>query len=152
MLLNRRRCYMESYCDVCGKIVSYEVKEEKVVENIDGEEISYIGKYDICNNCGNKFYSEDTYNYNVISSSNEIRKKNGLITTVQIEEILNKYNIGKKPLSLVLGWGEITITRYETKQIQDSTYDMILRMVQKCLIWVLEEDSLVYLLQYYSQK
>lgn len=35
-----------------------------------------------------------------------------IISKIEIEEILNKYNIGKKPLSLVLGWGEITIIRY----------------------------------------
>ena len=41
-----------------------------------------------------------------------MREKSGLITIPEIEQILNKYCIGKKPLSLVLELGEITITRY----------------------------------------
>ena len=39
--------------------------------------------------------------------------KDRVITKKEIEEILIKYNIGKKPLSLVLGWGEVTIIRYK---------------------------------------
>lgn len=37
---------------------------------------------------------------------------NKTITKSEIETILKKYQIGKKPLSKVLGWGEITIIRY----------------------------------------
>ena len=34
------------------------------------------------------------------------------ITNSQINEIIKKYNIGKRPLSIILGLGEITISRY----------------------------------------
>jgi putative zinc finger/helix-turn-helix YgiT family protein len=131
MLLNKEEKVMESYCDKCGKIVSFKTEEEKVVEDINGESISYLKKYDVCNECGNRFYSEDTYNHNVISSSNELRAKNGIITTKQIEEILEKYNIGKKPLSLVLGWGEITIIRYLDGQMPERVYsDILLKVLE----------------------
>ena len=122
---------MKSYCDKCKKLVEYTTKEEKVKENIEGEDISYIKKYDICNVCGNIFYSEDTHNYNTISASNELRKKNGIITTWEIEEILKKYNIGKKPLSYVLGWGEVTIIRYLDGQVPERVYsDVMLKVLE----------------------
>ncbi len=35
-----------------------------------------------------------------------------IITINEINKIINKYNIGKRPLSIILGFGEITITRY----------------------------------------
>jgi uncharacterized phage-associated protein len=35
-----------------------------------------------------------------------------IIQVNEIEEFLNKYNIGQKPLAKLLGWGETTITRY----------------------------------------
>lgn len=122
---------MESYCDKCGKIVSYTTKEERVEEVVNEEVVSYIKKIDMCNVCGNKFFSEDTYNYNIIASSNELRRKKGIITTTQIEEILKKYNIGKKPLSLVLGWGEITVIRYLDGQLPERVYsDILLRILE----------------------
>ena len=122
---------MENYCNKCEKLVSYSTKEKSVKENIDGKEVSYIKKYDICDICGTVFYSEDTYNYNIITASNEIRRKNGIITTTQIEEILKKYNIGKKPLSYVLGWGEVTIIRYLDGQIPEKVYsDVLLKVLE----------------------
>ncbi|WP_053954657.1 Panacea domain-containing protein, partial [Inediibacterium massiliense] len=36
----------------------------------------------------------------------------GIIQISEIEELLNRYNIGKKPLAKLLGWGEVTIIRY----------------------------------------
>jgi predicted transcriptional regulator len=43
------------------------------------------------------------------------RRKNYSMSTItkeQISDILTKYDIGKSPLSLLLGWGEKTLTRY----------------------------------------
>ncbi len=117
---------MESYCKVCQELVSYDTEEEMVKEDVMGEEINYSKRYDVCRKCGNRFYSEETYNQNVINSSNALREKNSIITTTQIEEILKKYNIGKKPLSLVLGWGEITIIRYLDGQMPERVYSDIL--------------------------
>ena len=122
---------MKSYCDKCGKMVEYVTRERMVVEKIENEEVSYLQKFDVCSKCGNEFYSEDTYNENVLNRSNELRRKHGIITTVQIEKILKKYNIGKKPLSLVLGWGEITIIRYLDGQIPERVYsDILLRILE----------------------
>ncbi len=36
----------------------------------------------------------------------------GGITVLEIQQILERYNIGKKPLARLLGWGEVTIIRY----------------------------------------
>ena len=85
--------------------------EKLITEIIDGIEIEYLEKFYICNNCGSKIYG-NFLDYNSITANNELRKKTGLITIDEIKEILNKYSIGKKPLSLVLGLGEITLIRY----------------------------------------
>lgn len=49
-----------------------------------------------------------------------------IIEKKEIEEILEKYAIGKKPLSLVLGWGEITIIRYLEGKKPDKFHSDIL--------------------------
>ena len=35
-----------------------------------------------------------------------------IISREEILQILDKYNIGRKPLSILLGWGQTTILRY----------------------------------------
>ena len=66
--------------------------------------------------------------YNMNEGS-EMKKR--IITKEEIEEILEKYQIGKKPLSLVLGWGENTIIRYLDGQIPDSFHSDILLKIKE---------------------
>lgn len=54
------------------------------------------------------------------------REELGLISVEEIERILEKYNIGKRPLSLLLGWGEGTVTRYLDGDIPTKQYSDIL--------------------------
>ena len=53
-----------------------------------------------------------------------------IISKEEIEEILKKYNIGKKPLSLVLGWGEITIIRYLDGNIPNKLHSEVLYSIK----------------------
>lgn len=52
----------------------------------------------------------------------EKNPKDNLITVKQIKELLYKYNIGKRPLSLLLDFGEVTITRYLDGQTPNKRY------------------------------
>lgn len=101
----------KKFCDNCLKDVNCQYKEEVVSEIIDHESVTYLKKYYICDNCNHIFY-DDLLDYNVTTANTELRKLNNLITIDEIHQILEKYNIGKKPLSNILGLGEITITRY----------------------------------------
>lgn len=56
--------------------------------------------------------------------------KERIIKVEEIKEILKKYNIGKKPLSLVLGWGEITIIRYLDGQVPTKFHSDILLKIK----------------------
>lgn len=103
--------FMKKFCDNCLKDVSCKYYENNILESIDGIEITYVEKCYICDTCGEKFY-DDLLDYNVLEVNNKLREKTSLITIEEIQEILNKYSIGKKPLSLVLDLGEVTISRY----------------------------------------
>lgn len=51
----------------------------------------------------------------------------GVITSDEIKQILERYRIGKKPLAKLLGWGETTIIRYMEGDIPTSEYSIKLR-------------------------
>lgn len=101
---------MKRFCENCLKMVKCKYEEKKKVLE-DNNNLIFLEKYYICNECKNKFY-DDLYDYNVFKANEIIREYNRIITVKEIVDILNKYNIGKKNLSLILGLGEITITRY----------------------------------------
>ena len=114
---------MMKICDNCLKKVECEYNEKETTVEINNKKIKYLKKYYICDECGNEFL-DDLYDYDVETVNNELRKINNIITKEEIEEILKKYNIGKKPFSIVLGLGEINVIRYlkgsnPTKEISD---------------------------------
>ena len=102
---------MKKFCGHCFKEVECTYNERIKEFEYDNNKFSFLEKYYVCDECHEEFY-DDLNDYNVITANNEMRKAYGTITISEIEEIIEKYNIGKKPLSLILGLGEITITRY----------------------------------------
>lgn len=68
---------------------------------------------------------------------NEYRKQCDLLTSDEIMNIRNCYAISQRDLSLILGWGEKTITRYEGHQVQDHAHDKVLRKIADDPEWFL---------------
>lgn len=101
----------KKFCDKCLKEVNCEYKEMVVTEILSGKQVKYLKKYYTCLECGNDFY-DDLIDYNIEAANTQLRKINNIITIDEIKEILEKYDIGKKPISVILGLGKITITRY----------------------------------------
>lgn len=73
--------------------------------------------------------------YYMGGSQNEIKT---VITTDEIRCILNNYQIGKKPLAKLLGWGETTIIRYMDGDIPTKEYSDKLFSILKSPIYYYE--------------
>ena len=101
----------KQFCTHCMDDRECDYKERNKKLKIDKIEIEYLEKYYVCKTCGEELYG-DLFDYNVREGNKKLREQTGLIQVSEIQAIIDKYSIGKKPLSLVLGLGEITITRY----------------------------------------
>lgn len=53
---------------------------------------------------------------------NTSEQQNRLISSEEIYSLLKKYDIGKKPLSKLLGWGETTVIRYTEGDVPTKEY------------------------------
>ena len=104
-------------------VVNYEVKN-------DTEETAEVEETN-----DNEYVSGKMIDKNLLEAKDIYRKEKGLLTSNEIKQIRKKYGLTQAEFSFLLGLGEITITRYEKKLIQDETYDKIMRLVY--------EDSLL---------
>ncbi len=102
----------ETYCNSCDAFVKYYVKDTVRTLIDDGEMVEYDVKEAICTICGNEVFADECVNFNSIQHKKALGEIQEIITIEEIKDILVKYNIGKRPLSELLGWGSITITRY----------------------------------------
>ena len=126
----------KTFCEICNELVEYKIKKRIREEIINNKIVSFNELYAICKKCNNEVYVEKLYDQNMLEYSEKIKEINGIITIKEIEEILKKYAIGKKPLSLVLGWGETTIIRYLEGNTPEKAYSDILKKVDMLTLFV----------------
>ncbi len=108
------------------------IREKNVFK---GQEIEYDAIYEYCDQADEYMSSENMISINDISLKNAYRKQVGLLTSIEIESIREKYGISQSDLAILLGWGEKTITRYESHQVQDNAHDTILRKIDEDPEW-----------------
>ncbi|NLM32332.1 MAG: DUF4065 domain-containing protein [Acholeplasmataceae bacterium] len=114
----------KTFCEECRRDVGFVVETMPLSGKLRDENYEYEGKKAICEECGNEVYVAEIEDENLKSLYDAYRLKHGIISLEKILEIPQKYNIGKRPLSLLLGWGEMTFSRYcegdmPTKQYSD---------------------------------
>jgi len=119
----------KTFCEECRKDVEYIVETTVIMSNLKGEVYEYKGKKAVCTECGNEVYVAEIEDENLKALYDAYRQKNGIISLEKIQEIPQKYNIGKRPLSLLLGWGEMTFSRYCEGDIPSKQYSDILQKV-----------------------
>lgn len=117
------------FCVECRNDVDYTINEKVMEGTLKGEKYTYIGKEANCVECNSEIYVPYVHDYNLKALYDAYRIKNNIISVDKILEIPQKYAIGKRPLSLLLGWGEQTFTRYCEGYIPSKQYSEILEKI-----------------------
>lgn len=134
-----RKVHMD--CPLCDK--THEVEERKRIATITlkGEKVTYEERFYFCANADeedNEFETGSMTNENLLNARNAFRIKHGLLTSDEIVAIRESYGLSQVDLARLLGWGEATISRYESKAIQDEAYDTMLRLIKDNPLQALE--------------
>lgn len=117
------------YCILCDKEVNPVIQFVAKKYKDDVMDIEYDGVKAICPVCQEELHSDDVFKYNQEQIKEKYKQEYEIITNCEIEEIIKKYNIGKRPLSLLLDFGEITITRYLSGYIPTQTNSKKLKQI-----------------------
>lgn len=114
-------------CDSCGALEnSINLKKETIP--VRGENIEIESRVRICK-CGNELFDEVLDSENLNKAYEEYRKRHHILKPDDIKNIREKYGLSQRTLGKVLGWGEITIHRYESGAIPDPSHHKILRLL-----------------------
>jgi len=121
---------MMTFCEECHEMVAYAFKSVTMEKEIKGKKIEFEGKEAFCPTCKGSLFVASLRDLNLKQLDIAYRNAERLITVSEIQHILEKYNIGKRPLSALLGWGEVTLTRYldgsiPTKQYSDRLHEIL---------------------------
>ena len=102
---------MKTYCFKCGEWEEYSVDKVKEELIIEGVSIIAEQKHAFCCKCHEEVFPDEISDENIDIAHDAYREAIGSISVADMKAILKKYDIGARPLSLLLGWGENTIER-----------------------------------------
>lgn len=117
------------FCPECRQDVKYSVSEDTASAKLKGEVYEFTSHTAYCEKCGGEVYAAKLEDENLKSLYDAYRQKNDIISLEDIRAIPEKYNIGKRPLSLLLGWGEQTFSRYYDGDMPTKQYSKILKQI-----------------------
>ncbi len=132
---------IEMNCPVCGGIHMVEKRLRETQSLFKGEVVDYEEVYFLCDKADdeeNEFVPAKVMDFNLLKVRDAYRTIKGLLTSNEIAEIRLYYGLTQSEFAALLGWGEVTVTRYESKTIQDETYDSLMRMVRENSMLALE--------------
>ena len=103
---------MKVYCPYCKEEVEYKIEKRELKEFI-GIEVNTFENVAICNEC-----NQDLYVNKIEDENNEriykiYREKANIIKAEDIVKLREKYDISQRELTAILGFGKMTINRYE---------------------------------------
>lgn len=114
------KCDAERDCSLVTRKESYPVR---------GEEIGIEAHVYICPVCGEDIFDKDLDSENIRKVYEAYRLKHSLLSSDEIRSIRERYGLSQRGFARLLGWGEITVHRYESGALQDRVHDDLLRMI-----------------------
>lgn len=115
------------FCTSCRKECGYTLQKRNIVRKIKNTNSLFSITVALCDECGEEMSIPGLIDKNICEIDAQYRAYEDIVSVDDIEKLMKIYKIGKAPLSLALGFGEITITRYLAGQIPSKEYSDIIK-------------------------
>lgn len=115
------------FCTECRRETEYILQKKGIQKTIKEKEYHFCITTAVCAECGEEINIPGLIDKNVQEMDEQYRKAEGIVNIEDIERLMKIYKLGKAPLSLTLGFGEVTVTRYLSGQIPSKEYSDVIR-------------------------
>ncbi|MCX6054388.1 MAG: DUF4065 domain-containing protein [Chloroflexi bacterium] len=118
---------MLKQCPTCDKTTGMELINRPEEFEIKGQKIMVEVSLYHCKECDSEFSTKELGDP-FKNAYDLFREKNGMVQPQQIIEFRKKYDLTQKELSDLLGFGGVTLSRYENGSLQDQAHDNVLKL------------------------
>lgn len=119
----------KAYCEQCGREQPYRISSAPLMGRLKDEVYTYTGQEAHCRECGSRLQVAEIDQANLHALYDLYRQKKGIVSLEQVRALPKRYAIGKRPLSRLLGWGELTFTRYYEGYMPSRQYSEVLKRI-----------------------
>lgn len=122
---------MRGICPNCEKETNLELI--RTTENIEvrGEQIEVEMEYYRCLDCGEEFEDPRSDHDPLDKAYREYRRRHGMTQPEEIRSLRKRYGLTQSELAKLLGWGAVTLSRYENGALQDETHEKTFRLAME---------------------
>jgi putative zinc finger/helix-turn-helix YgiT family protein len=118
---------MKDICPNCEKETEIELVRIKEVVEVRGEPIEVNAEFLKCTECGVDF--ENTQGPDSLTLAyQEYRHRHEMLQPQKIRDWRKQYGLTQNELSQILGWGGVTLSRYENGALHSEAHEKILRL------------------------
>jgi len=134
---------VKDFCPICEKRTILEVIKTHEELEVRGEKINVPVEYFKCTTCGEEVDNPNYKQDPLVLAYREYRRLHGMVQPEEIREFRQRYGLTQRELARLLGFGEVTISRYENGALQDISHDTLLRLIKEPsnMLKIIEEQG-----------
>jgi putative zinc finger/helix-turn-helix YgiT family protein len=110
-------------CPNCEEEREIKLGKKKETLIINKEPFEIEAQVEYCPTCKEYFADTETEEANIQKAYYAYREAHELLQPNEIQKIREKYGLSQRTFSRLLGWGEITLHRYEAGGVQDEAHN-----------------------------
>lgn len=117
-------------CEKCGPVSKTRVERRAETYPVKGEGTTITANVRVCSRCGKGVHDEALDSENIRTAYDLYRQNHHIISPSEIRAMRENYGLSQRSLGALLGWGEVTIHRYENGSLPDDAHSQVLRFIQ----------------------
>jgi len=120
-----------TFCPTCMKDTDVHIEDRRETLPVRGEDIEVEARVAVCSTCGEDVWLDELDDETLALAFAEYRSRHHLLHPEEMQRIRRLWGLGQRAFAQLLGWGEITLHRYENGSLQDAAHDAQLRMAER---------------------
>jgi len=117
-------------CPHCLQLTGFSVARCSDSFDIRGEQVVVDCDTAVCNGCGERIGIAEIDDVAYREAYAVYRARHNMLQPEQIKSLRSKYGLGQKAFARLLGWGDVTLARYEAGSLQSDSHDGTLRLAE----------------------
>jgi putative zinc finger/helix-turn-helix YgiT family protein len=132
-----------TYCPDCKEEVTARIEERDETITVRDQAVWITAEVAVCPKCGNEIGDLTVEDRNLDKAYAIYRSNNGLMSPKEITRMREGYRLSQKAFSNALGFGDVTIHRYERGSLQSKAHNALLQQAKdpRIFLSILEENK-----------